>query len=200
MTSLRDSRAMISKGKEGIVNPSNIDLQSLPWLPLEEKTAFPSKPAIYFAIDSLGNIQYIGRSSNVRARWGKHHKYAQLSLIGGVKIAYLFIDLPELLPEIESALIAHFDPPLNMIRTDANEGDRIRSQLPLVFKLKDVRLQRGLSQNELARLCEMSVTNIQKYEQQKMKSIPFDTLALFCEVLTCEPRDLFEKATNIKRD
>lgn len=67
------------------------------------------------------------------------------------------------------------------------------NQLQIMFKLKDIRNKREISQNELARLCEMSVTNIQKYEQQKMKSIPFDTLALFCQVLNCQPGELFEK-------
>ncbi len=65
-----------------------------------------------------------------------------------------------------------------------------------MFKLKDIRNERKLSQNEFARLCEMSVTNIQKYEQQKMKSIPFETLALFCQILDCQPGDLFEKVIN----
>ena len=62
-----------------------------------------------------------------------------------------------------------------------------------MFKLQEVWKQKGLSQNELARACEMSLTNVQKYEQQKMKSIPFETLALFCEILNCQPGDLFEK-------
>jgi putative transcriptional regulator len=71
------------------------------------------------------------------------------------------------------------------------------NQLKIMFKLKDIRNRREISQNELARLCEMSVTNIQKYEQQKMKSIPFDTLALFCQILNCQPGELFEKVENI---
>ena len=62
----------------------------------------------------------------------------------------------------------------------------------IVFKLKEIRTKNEISQNELARLCEMSVTNIQKYEQQKMKSIPFETLLLFCQILRCQPGDLFE--------
>ncbi|NJM73030.1 MAG: hypothetical protein HC862_24400 [Scytonema sp. RU_4_4] len=45
-----------------MINPRDIDLNSLPWLPLEEKTAFPSRACIYFAIDSLGTVQYVGRS------------------------------------------------------------------------------------------------------------------------------------------
>jgi len=69
--------------------------------------------------------------------------------------------------------------------------------MQIMFKLKAARNKRHISQNELARLCEMSVTNIQKYEQQKMKSIPFDTLALFCEILQCQPGELFEKIEEV---
>jgi putative transcriptional regulator len=60
------------------------------------------------------------------------------------------------------------------------------------FLLQDVRKARQLSQNQFAKLCDMSVTNIQKYEQQKMKSIPFNTLEMFCQILKCSPGDLFE--------
>lgn len=74
----------------------------------------------------------------------------------------------------------------------------MQTKLNIVFKLKEIRNKREISQNELARLCEMSVTNIQKYEQQKMKSIPFETLALFCEILNCQPGDLFEKIEVVK--
>jgi hypothetical protein len=52
-----------------MINPESLDLSALPWLPLEAKSAFPKQSAIYFAIDSLGNIQYIGRSVNVKNRW-----------------------------------------------------------------------------------------------------------------------------------
>lgn len=96
-----------------MINPKALDIKTLPWLPLEEKAAFPKKPAIYFAIDSQETVQYIGRTVNVRQRWENHHKYDALSEIGNVKIAYLFIDTVELLPKIEAALIEWFNPPLN---------------------------------------------------------------------------------------
>lgn len=99
-----------------MIDPATINLTTLPWLPLEEKTAFPKRPAIYFAIDSLGNVQYIGRAKNVKARWGSHHKYNELAAIANIKVAYLFVDLPQLLPQIETALIEYFDPPLNTIK------------------------------------------------------------------------------------
>lgn len=60
----------------------------------------------------------------------------------------------------------------------------------MIFRLKEVRTDKELSQGQLARLCDMSVTNIQKYEQGRVSSIPFKTLDLFCEILECEPCDL----------
>lgn len=67
------------------------------------------------------------------------------------------------------------------------------SELQITFRLKDIRKACGISQNELARLCNMSVTNIQKYERGEMKSVPFDTLAMFCQILNSEPADFFQK-------
>lgn len=60
----------------------------------------------------------------------------------------------------------------------------------VVFRLKEIRQIKDLSQNKLARLCDMSVTNIQKYEQGRSRTIPFETLALFCKILECQPGDL----------
>jgi putative transcriptional regulator len=42
----------------------------------------------------------------------------------------------------------------------------------------------------------MSVTNIQKYEQGRVSSIPLKTLDLFCEILECEPGDLIVRVKN----
>lgn len=95
-----------------MINPETLDLSTLPWLPLEEKSAFPKQSAIYFAIDSQGDIQYIGRSVNVKQRWMQHHKFDELQAIGGVRIAYLFLDA-DLLSIVEAALIEWFHPPLN---------------------------------------------------------------------------------------
>ena len=136
-----------------MINPSELNLSSLPWLPLEAKAAFPRQPAIYFAIDSQDNVQYIGRSVDPKSRWAGHHRYEQLEAIGSIRIAYLFIDLPKLLPEIEKALIGWFQPPLNVVgrsmvgflpvdRKPVNEeprGDRLRDRLRFVAG-KDYRI------------------------------------------------------------
>ena len=57
-------------------------------------------------------------------------------------------------------------------------------------QLKEIRTARNISQNELARLLEMSLANVQKIEYGKAKSIPLDTLDKLCKVLKCEPGDL----------
>lgn len=66
----------------------------------------------------------------------------------------------------------------------------------MIFRLKEMRAVKDLSQGKLARLCDMSVTNIQRYEQGKMKSIPFETLQMFCDILDCNPGDLIVKITD----
>ena len=67
----------------------------------------------------------------------------------------------------------------------------------MIFRLKEVRTMRDLSQNQLAVKINMSPTNLQRYEQGKVRSIPFETLELFCEALNCEPGDLIVR---VKKD
>lgn len=55
--------------------------------------------------------------------------------------------------------------------------------------LKEMRLKRGLSQNELARKIEMSLNAVQHIEY-KAKAIQLDTLGKLCSVLDCQPGDL----------
>lgn len=55
--------------------------------------------------------------------------------------------------------------------------------------LKEMRIKRGLSQNELARKVEMSLNAIQHIEY-KARAIQLDTLAKLCEALDCQPGDI----------
>jgi len=52
--------------------------------------------------------------------------------------------------------------------------------------LKQVREIRGLSQNELARRVHMTAQYIQKIEQGRSRSIPYETLDKFCRELKCQ--------------
>ena len=95
-----------------MIDPKALDISSLPSVYLESKSELPRESAIYFAIDSQGNIQYIGRSSDIKQRWMKHHRFSQLTSIGNIRIAYLCMDA-DILPSVEKALIEWFRPSLN---------------------------------------------------------------------------------------
>lgn len=83
---------------------------ALPSLPLCDRTALPSCPAIYFVLEG-DRVLYVGRSINLQQRWMAHHRYSQL--VSEARIAWLECSEPELLPDLEAALIEHFSPELN---------------------------------------------------------------------------------------
>ncbi|MDJ0798363.1 MAG: helix-turn-helix transcriptional regulator [Calothrix sp. MO_167.B12] len=62
--------------------------------------------------------------------------------------------------------------------------------MPVEVRLKEIRTDRGISQNELARRLEMSLANVQKIEYGKAKSIPLETLDKLCQILSCEVGEL----------
>lgn len=62
--------------------------------------------------------------------------------------------------------------------------------MPVKVLLQEVRKSQGLSQNDLARLIQMSPQNIQKIEQGDAKSLTFVTLERLCKALNCQPGDL----------
>lgn len=98
-----------------MIDPKSINLSSLPSLPLSQHSKLPAVPGIYFAVDSFDVIQYIGRSVNLKQRWLAHHRKKQLEQMGSVQLIWLEVGEPSLLPEIEDALIAWFNPPLNSV-------------------------------------------------------------------------------------
>lgn len=90
-----------------------LDLATLPFVPLVQKAELPEVSGIYFAIDSLEQVHYIGCSSNLRRRWGSHHRKRELESLENVRIAWIEIEDATLLKELEQKLIRHFAPPLN---------------------------------------------------------------------------------------
>lgn len=59
-------------------------------------------------------------------------------------------------------------------------------------KLKDVRTEKNISQNALARMLEMSVSHLRKLETGKTSSIPYQTLDKLCQALDCQVSQLLE--------
>jgi hypothetical protein len=147
-----------------MIEPSSINPLTLPSVPLENRKQLPETPSIYFAIDSLGTIQYIGRSKNLKQRWAGHHHFSDLNKIGGVKIAWLEVSDESLLDSIEEALIGYFEPPLNngvfytidgkfAVKGAFPLGKRISVRLPkpVEEKLEAIATQKGVSLSEMLR-------------------------------------------------
>lgn len=161
----------------------NVKPEDLPSLPIEWKSALPKCSGIYFAIDSEGRIQYIGRSKNINQRWAGHHRNEQLLKIGGVRIAWLEISDHSLLPDIESALIEWFVPPLNRVVVSREEE----------CVLTSLRISARLTQKDIATALGVTVTTVQNWEsgRRELKLTPKDMKTL-CSVLGCSLDDLAE--------
>ncbi|MGL4618724.1 MAG: ribbon-helix-helix domain-containing protein [Chroococcidiopsis sp.] len=136
-----------------MVAPELIDLAKLPTVALEQTSQLPSIPSIYFAVDSKGVIQYIGRSVNLNARWLKHHRQAQLERLGGVRIAWITTDNPNLLPKLESDLVIRFKPALNFTKVFSKETHKTKVGTNLDEDLKN-------DLEKLAKVESRSVSNL----------------------------------------
>lgn len=97
-----------------LINFNNLTPFQLDSVNIEDKDDLPEESGIYFVIDKF-NIYYIGMSSNLQKRWYDHHKQQELSSLQNIKISYLDCLPKHYLKNIESALIEHFKPKLNIV-------------------------------------------------------------------------------------
>ena len=165
-------------------NPENINLQTLPSLPLEDRRLLPETPGIYFAINSLDQIQYIGRSVNLRQRWLNHHRHSQLEGTGSVRLVWLEVSEPELLPGVEEALIEYYQPSLN--------GQWFAEDS--IFRLKAAAYEKGVKLSEIADAIDVHPNTISKFASGKQRSINLDMLYDIADYLGVEPGELFKKS------
>ena len=90
-----------------------------PSVPLTQVNDLPRQPGIYYAVRGF-EIQYIGLSKSLRHRWTAtgskvHHRKAQLSRMGGVRLHYRLCQAHEL-GYLEALEIQRFNPPLNVVK------------------------------------------------------------------------------------
>ncbi len=64
--------------------------------------------------------------------------------------------------------------------------------MAIIVRLDRMMADRKMSLNDLADRVEMSNVNLSNLKNGKMKGIRFETLNAICEVLDCQPGDLFE--------
>lgn len=113
--------------------PTEIDVLTLPSLPFERRNDLPNIAAIYFVLSGKGDMLYIGRTKKLCFRFLSHHRLSDFKQTAQVRIAYLTVTDATLLPSIEKAMIAYFDPPLNCLRTARGSVEYVQTafRLPL---------------------------------------------------------------------
>lgn len=131
-----------------MIDPKSLKISNLPSVTLKDKKLLPESSGIYFAIDSQGTIQYIGRSIDINQRWKAHHRSQQLKDIGNIKIAYLLVSEESLLDVIESALIEWFQPKLNF--TAIADHDNTNDNRVFPQKYGEVKKQKQFMLTETA--------------------------------------------------
>lgn len=172
-----------------MITPNSLDVSALPSVCLTHRAGLPTTAAIYFAIDSLGQIQYIGQSVNLRQRWANHHRQSQLDAIGNINIAWLEISDPSLLQEIEEALIEHFDPPFNGLLKNKNLAELSGV---IKWRLAVLMADREVDYRELAEMTGLHPVTVSKHKNMRVmpSRLEHGTLFKYCEALKCQPGDL----------
>ncbi|MGF2037355.1 MAG: helix-turn-helix domain-containing protein [Nostoc sp. CmiVER01] len=178
------------------INPATIDPLALPSVSLQERSQLPARSCIYFAIDSHGVVQYIGRTVNLKNRWSSHHCYGYLKRIGNVRIAYIEVSDHNLLAEIEDALISHFNPLLNTFQLWSKSYQnippgavKIRRYTDIEIsglggKIKQARKADGRSVEVLAGEADISRSYWHDIEAERIRdALPEDTLRKIERVL-----------------
>jgi len=140
----------------------NIDPLALPSLSLQERRNLPQCAAVYFVLNGSSKILYIGGTLNLVQRWLTHHRCNQLTNMGdGIRIAWLECSEPALLPEIEAALIKHFQPSLN--RTPV-PGDKFKDkkQINVIMPIDDADRLKELADKQERSVSQMAAILIRE--------------------------------------
>lgn len=96
-----------------------LDPRTLPYVALSELRYLPSCAGIYFAIEHSGEVAYIGQSFNICRRWRSHPvaadlcEVSDLSAARRIRVAWLTVENPLHMDELERAFIRRFRPRLN---------------------------------------------------------------------------------------
>jgi GIY-YIG catalytic domain len=106
-----------------IIDPASLDIMALPSVALADYRQLPDTTALYFIVNAIGKLLYIGQSIELKTRWRTHHRLARYQQLEGIRIAWL--DLSDRCPvtyrdgrkkylvALERSCIAYFRPPDN---------------------------------------------------------------------------------------
>ncbi|WP_256874759.1 helix-turn-helix domain-containing protein [Nostoc sp. C057] len=105
----------------------------------------------------------------------------------GVRIAYLEVEV-NLLHWVELALIRWFNPPLNY-SVEFNELNSCDGYVSRIAKLRE---EKNLTQRQIAEALGLDVSRVRNWEKSRDGVKMFVRVAKLCELLNCEPKDLYE--------
>lgn len=202
-----------------MILPECLNLSALPSLPLASRKQLPAVAGIYFAVDSLGAVQYIGRSVNLRQRWLGHHRQSALEVIGNVNIAWLEVSELSLLAETEYEMIKYFKPSLNGLKNKSSrttkqekveEVERLERQEIIFADISEIRfvswnatkgkilseLRGKKSRQQLAESIQAvggncSHQNLKKLEYGQSKMVSIEVLQSLCLALNTDLDNFF---------
>ncbi|TPG10911.1 helix-turn-helix domain-containing protein [Sphingomonas oligophenolica] len=63
--------------------------------------------------------------------------------------------------------------------------------MPIVVRLDDVLLARGMTLTDLSKAIDITLANLSILKTGKAKAVRFSTLEAICQALDCQPGDLF---------
>jgi len=72
--------------------------------------------------------------------------------------------------------------------------------MSIIIRLDRVMVDRKISVNALAEKIDMSNVNLSNLKTGKMKGVRFETMNALCEVLQCQPGDLFEYVSDDEKE
>ena len=64
--------------------------------------------------------------------------------------------------------------------------------MAIIIRLDRVMADRKMTLNDLAKQAEMTNVNLSNLKTGKMKGVRFETMNKLCQILHCQPGDLFE--------
>lgn len=207
---LGDSRSSVEDGatearqtKEESVHQLNP--LSLPYVMMSEMDYLPNTSGVYFAIDELGQVAYIGRSANIRQRWRAHHVQGDLCDLSDlnsarcVRIAWLAITDVQSIESLERTLIQRFRPRLNKTHVKPQkEAKPDAIEITIKLCIDEMLKKRGRTAYWLSLETKISQGLLGRMKRGETSGIKWDTLERICDALECEPGDLIVNVSGKK--
>lgn len=110
----------------------NLDVKSLLSIQVADRNRLPRLAGVYFVTDSDGQVLYVGKAVDLRARWCSHQYLDRALKTPDLQIAWLELRPIDLII-VESLMIQTFSPAWN-IADQKKEGDEYLRSDPERFR------------------------------------------------------------------